>query len=159
MHCVYLMLDASWLDLFYHELQCLVTTSTLEVLCIYVLRSQKGLARYHYCYIISWLFWQSVVNWDILLLLASWLCHWYEWIWFLRVIICMVSYDLCWKPRYYLSLYTDTRTKEFVKVFLYHFQFVNWIASLRTSNELSLGELIHLCCIYFSNHICSCFLL
>ena len=37
----------SWLDLFYHELQCLVSPWSLKVLCIYVLRSQKGLARYH----------------------------------------------------------------------------------------------------------------
>ena len=36
-----------WLDLFYHELQCLVSPWSLKVLCIYVLRSQKGLARYH----------------------------------------------------------------------------------------------------------------
>ena len=36
-----------WLDLFYHELQCLVNPWTSEVLYIYVLRSQKGLARYH----------------------------------------------------------------------------------------------------------------
>ena len=42
-----------WLDLFHHELQCLVGPCSLEVLCIYVLRSQKGLARYHFvisCY-------------------------------------------------------------------------------------------------------------
>ena len=37
-----------WLDLFCHELQCLVSTWSLEVLCIYVLRSRKGLARYHF---------------------------------------------------------------------------------------------------------------
>ena len=36
-----------WLDLFYHALQCLVSPWSLKVLCIYVLRSQKGLARYH----------------------------------------------------------------------------------------------------------------
>ena len=36
-----------WLDIFYHELQCLVSPWSLKVLCIYVLRSQKGLARYH----------------------------------------------------------------------------------------------------------------
>ena len=42
-----------WLDLFYHELQCLVSPWSLKVLCIYVLRSQKGQARYHFvisCY-------------------------------------------------------------------------------------------------------------
>ena len=70
----------AWLDILYHELQCLVAAWTLEVLCIYVLRSQKGLARCHYCHITSWLFWQSVGIWDILLLFTSWLCHWYEWI-------------------------------------------------------------------------------
>ena len=36
-----------WLDLFYHELQCLVSPWSSEVLCIYVLQSQKGLVRYH----------------------------------------------------------------------------------------------------------------
>ena len=36
-----------WMDLFYHELQCLVSPWSSKVLCIYVLRSQKGLARYH----------------------------------------------------------------------------------------------------------------
>ena len=35
-----------WLDLFYHELQCLVSPWSSRVLCIYVLRSQKGLATY-----------------------------------------------------------------------------------------------------------------
>ena len=39
-----------WLDLFYHELQCLISPRSSEVLCIYVLRSQKGLARYHFLY-------------------------------------------------------------------------------------------------------------
>ena len=36
-----------WLDLFYHELQCPVSPWSSEVLYIYVLWSQKGLARYH----------------------------------------------------------------------------------------------------------------
>ena len=31
-----------------------------------------------FCYIIFWLFWESVVIRDLLLWLASWLCHWYE---------------------------------------------------------------------------------
>ena len=30
------------------------------------------------CYITLWLFWESVVIWDLLLLLAGWLCHWYK---------------------------------------------------------------------------------
>ena len=122
------MLGASWLDLFYHELQCLVAAWTLEVLCIYVLRSQKGLARYHYCRIISWLFWQRVAVWDTLLSLVSWLCHWYEPLWSLRVIVDMVSYNVGWKHACCLSLFMQTRAKEFVKVFLFHFQFINWIA-------------------------------
>ena len=40
--CVWL-----WLDLFYHELQCLVSPWSLKVLCIFVLWSHKGLAGYH----------------------------------------------------------------------------------------------------------------
>ena len=35
------------MDLLCHELQCLVSPWSLKVLCIYVLRSQKELARYH----------------------------------------------------------------------------------------------------------------
>ena len=31
-----------------------------------------------FCYIILWLFWESVVIRVLLLSLASWLCHWYE---------------------------------------------------------------------------------
>ena len=49
-HCrlhYWFILGMTWLDLFYHELQCLVSPWSLKVLCIYVLRSQKGLARYH----------------------------------------------------------------------------------------------------------------
>ena len=47
--CITISLHWVWLrlDLFYHELQCLVSPWSLKVLCIYVLRSQKGLARYH----------------------------------------------------------------------------------------------------------------
>ena len=50
---IYLYWVWLWLDLFYHELQCLVSPWSLKVLCIYVLRSQNGLARYHFvisCY-------------------------------------------------------------------------------------------------------------
>ena len=46
-HYCWFTLSMTWLDLFYHELQCLVSPWSLKVLCIYVLRSQKGLARYH----------------------------------------------------------------------------------------------------------------
>ena len=150
------MLGASWLDLFYHELQCLVAAWTLEVLCIYVSRPQKGLARYHYCHIISWLFWQCVAVWDILLLLASCLCHWYELIWFLRVIVDMVSYNNCWKPGCCLSLFIQKRAKEFVKVFNFSLS-VHQLSCLRTSKGLSLGELIRLQCIYVFSRFSSCF--
>ena len=40
----------------------------------------------------------------------------------------MVSYNVGWKPGCCLSLFMQTRAKEFVKVFLSHFQFINWIA-------------------------------
>ena len=46
-HYYWFILGMTWLDLFYHELQCLVSPWSLKVLCIYVLQSQKGLARYH----------------------------------------------------------------------------------------------------------------
>ena len=46
-HYYWFILGMTWLDLFYHELQYLVSPWSLKVLCIYVLRSQKGLARYH----------------------------------------------------------------------------------------------------------------
>ena len=47
--CIAINIHWVWLclDLFYHELQCLVSPWSSRVLCIYVLRSQKGLARYH----------------------------------------------------------------------------------------------------------------
>ena len=46
-------------------------------LCFAVSERASEIPCYH---IMSWSFWQSVGIWDILLLLASWLCHWYEWI-------------------------------------------------------------------------------
>ena len=52
-HYYWFILGMTWLDLFYHQLQCLVSPWSLKVLCIYVLRSQKELARYHFvvsCY-------------------------------------------------------------------------------------------------------------
>ena len=64
-----------WLDLFFHELQCLVSPWSSGLLCIYVLRSQKGLARYHLVISYHDCFEKSVVIQDLLLLLASWLCH------------------------------------------------------------------------------------
>ena len=67
-----------WLDLLCHELQCLVSPWSLKVLCIYVLRSQKELARYHMFILLHDCFDWSVDVWNLLLLLASLLWHWYE---------------------------------------------------------------------------------
>ena len=46
-HYYQFTLSMTSLDLFYHELQCLVSPWSLKVLCIYVLGSPKGLARCH----------------------------------------------------------------------------------------------------------------
>lgn len=59
------------LDLFDHELQCLASLCSLEVLCIYVLQSQKGLARYHYIILYDDYFDKFFVIRELLLLLAS----------------------------------------------------------------------------------------
>ena len=40
----------------------------------------------------------------------------------------MVSYNVGWKHGWCLSLFMQTRAKEFVKVFLFHFRFIDWIA-------------------------------
>ena len=117
-----------WLDLFYHELQCLVSPWSLKVLCIYVLRSQKGLARYHpvisyydcfekvlsseiyyYCSLVDYAIDMSKLETKALL-----------WMWI--VIIFAENLNAGFT---YLQQQEQT---EFVKVFLYHFQFVNWIA-------------------------------
>ena len=117
-----------WLVLFYHELQCLVTPWSLKVLCIYVLRSQKGLARYHlvisyhdcfekvlsseiyyYCSLVDYAIDMSKLETYALL-----------WMWL--VIIFAENLNVGFT---YLQQQEQT---EFVKVFLYHFQFINWIA-------------------------------
>ena len=76
-HYYWFILGMTWLDLFYHELQCLVSSWSLKVLCIYVLRSERA-SEIPFCYIMLWLFWESVVIQVLLLWLASWLCYWYE---------------------------------------------------------------------------------
>ena len=117
-----------WLDLFYHELQCLVSPWSLKVLCIYVLQSQKGLARYHlvisyyacfekvlsseiyyYCSLVDYAIDMSKL--ETYALLRTWL-----------VIISAENLNAGFT---YLQQQEQT---EFVKVFLYFFQFVNWIA-------------------------------
>ena len=127
-HYYWFILGMTWLDLFYHELQCLVSPWSLKVLCIYVLRSQKGLARYHL--VISYYdcfekvlsseiyYYGSLVDYVIDMskletyaLLRMWL-----------VIIFAENLNAGFT---YLQQQEQT---EFVKVFLYHFQFVNWIA-------------------------------
>ena len=44
-----------------------------------------------FCYIMLWLFWESVVIRVLLLWLASWLCYWYEQLRDLSIIASMVS--------------------------------------------------------------------
>ena len=114
-----------WLDLFYHELQCLVSPWSLKVLCIYVLRSQKGLARYHFvisCYnyfekLLSSEFYYygsladyaiDMSNCETFLLLWVWLVH-----------------NICWNLNDGFACLQQQEQTEFVNVFLYHFQFIN----------------------------------
>ena len=145
-----------WLDLFYHELQCLVSSWSLKVLCIYVLRSQKGPARYHL--VISYYdhfekvlsseiyYYGSLVDYVIDMskhetweLLQMWL-----------VIIFAENLNAGFT---YLQQEEQT---EFVKVFLLSLS-VYQLNCLRTSKGLNLGELIRLQRIYFSKHFCPCF--
>ena len=151
----------TWLDLFYHELQCLVSPWSLKVLCIYVLRSQKGLARYHFvisCYdyfekVLSseFYYYGSLVDYAIDMskletyaLLQMWL------------VIIVVSYNLCWKLECWLYIFTTTRANRVCKRNSLSLS-VYQLNCLRTSKGLSLGELIRLRCIYFSKHFCPCF--
>ena len=108
------------------------------------------------CYIISWLFWESIVIWDLLLCLASWLCYWYEQTWDLCIIANVVSYNLCWKLECWLYIFTTTRANRVCKSFSLSLS-VYQLNCLRTSKGLSLGELIRLQRIYFSKHFCPCF--
>ena len=117
-----------WLDLFYHELQCLVSPWSLKVLCIYVLRSQKGLARYHLvisCYdcfekVLSSEFYYYCSLADYAIDMSN--CETYVllWIW--------LVHNICWNLNAGFSCLQQQEQTEFVKVFLYHFQFINWIA-------------------------------
>ena len=150
------MLGASWLDLFYHELQCLVDAWTLEVLCIYVLRSQKGLARYHFvisCYdyfekVLSSEFYYYCSLVDYAIDMSKHETYALLWIW--------LVHNLCWKLEYWLYIFTTTRAKIVCKSFSLSLS-VYQLNCLRTSKGLSLGELIRLQRIYFSKHFCPCF--
>ena len=145
-----------WLDLFYHELQCLVSPWSLKVLCIYVLQFQKGLARYHlvisyydcfekvlsseiyyYCSLVDYAI--DMSKHDIWELLWIWLVH-----------------NLCWKLECWLYIFTTTRANRVCKSFSLSLS-VYQLNCLRTSKGLSLGELIRLRRIYFSKHFYSCF--
>ena len=145
----------TWLDLFYHELQCLVSPWSLKVLCIYVLRSQKGLARYHFvisCYdyfvkVLSSEFYYygsladyaiDMSNCETYVLFWGWLVH-----------------NICWNLNAGFSCLQQQEQTEFVKVFFS--LSVYQLNCLRTSKGLSLGELIRLQRIYFSKHFCPCF--
>ena len=117
-----------WLDLFYHELQCLVSPWSLKVLCIYVLQSQKGLARYHFfisCYdcfekVLSSEFYYYVSLADYAIDMSN--CETYVslWVW--------LVHDICWNLNAGFSCLQQQEQTEFVNVFLFLFQFVNWIA-------------------------------
>ena len=89
------------------------------------------------CYIISWLFWESVVIRDLLLLPASWLCHWYGQTWDLNVIVNMVVHDLCWKLECWLYMFATTRSNRVCKSFSLSLS-VCQLNCLTTNNMLSL---------------------
>ena len=117
-----------WLDLFYHELQCLVSPWSLKVLCIYVLRSQKGLARYHL--VISYydcfekVLSSEIYYYDLLVDYAIDMSNYETWellqIWLVIIFAENLNASLTYLQR--------QEQIEFVKVFLYHFQLINWIA-------------------------------
>ena len=116
------------MDLFYDELQCLVSPWSLKVLCIYVLRSQKGIARYHFvisCYdyfekVLSSEFYYYGSLADYVIDMSN--CETYVLLQMWLVIIFAENLNAGFT---YLQQQEQT---EFVKVFLYHFQFINWIA-------------------------------
>ena len=107
----------TWLDLFYHDLQCLVSPWSSKMLCISVLRSQKGLARYHlvischdcfekvlsseiyyYCLLVDYAIDMSKhETWELL------------WIW--------LVHNLCWKPKCRLYIFATTRSNTVCKSF------------------------------------------
>ena len=143
MHYYWFILGMTWLDLFYHELQCLVSPWSWEVLCIYVLRSQKGLARYHlvisyydcfekmlssefyyYCSLVDYAI--DMSKHETWVLLWIWLVH-----------------NLCWKLECWLYIFTTTRENRVCRSFSLSLS-VYQLNCLRTSKGLSLGELIRL---------------
>ena len=73
---VYIEYDYDWISFTMNAMssQSLIFKGTLH-LCFAVSKRASEIPSY---YIILWLFWESVVIRDLLLLLASLLCHWYE---------------------------------------------------------------------------------
>ena len=146
----------TWLDLFYHELQCLVSPWSVKVLCIYVLRSQKGLVRYHL--VISYydcfekVLSSEIYNYcspvDYAIDMSKHETYASLWMW--------LVHNLCWKLEYWLYTFTTTRAKRVCKSFSLSLS-VYQLNCLRTSKGLSLGELIRLRRIYFSKHFFPCF--
>ena len=145
----------TWLDLFYHELQCLVSPWSLKVLCIYVLQSQKGLPRYHFvilCYdyfekVLSSEFYYYGSLADYAIDMSNSETYVLLWVW--------LVHNLCWKLECWLYIFT-TRANRVCKSFSLSLS-VYQLNCLRTSKGLSLGELIHLRRIYFSKHFFPCF--
>ena len=146
----------TWLDLFYHELQCLVSPWSLKVLCIYVLRSQKGPARYHLvisyydCFekVLSSEIYYYCSLADYAIAMSKHETYALLWIW--------LVHNLCWKLEFWLYIYTTTRENRVCKNFSLSLS-VYQLNCLRTSKGLSLGELIRLRRIYFSKHFFPCF--
>ena len=124
-HYYWFILGMTWLDLFYHELQCLVSPWSLKVLCIYVLRSRKGLARYHFvisCYdyfekVLSFEFCYYSSLADYAIDMSNYETYVLLWVW--------LVHNICWNLNAGFSCLQQQEQIEFVKVFLYHFQFIN----------------------------------
>ena len=129
----------TWLDLFYHELQCLVSPWSLKVLCIYVLLSQKGLARYHlvisYCdcfeKVLSSEFYYYCSLADYAIDMSK--HETYALLWILLV------HNLCWKLECWLYIFTTTRANRVCKSFSLSLS-VYQLNCLRPSKGLSLGS-------------------
>ena len=112
-HYYWFILGMTWLDLFYHELQCLVSPWSLKVLCIYVLRSQKGLARYHFV-ISCYNFFEKVLSSEFYYygLLADYAidvsnCETYVllWVW--------LVHNICWNLNAGFSCYNNKSKQSF----------------------------------------------
>ena len=127
--CIIISLHWVWLHwIFYHELQFPVSPWSSEVLYIYVLWSQKGLVRYHFlipCYdyfeeVLSSEFCYYGPLADYAIDMSNRETYVLLWVW--------LVHNICWNMNVGFSCLQQQEQTEFVKVFLYHFQFINWIA-------------------------------